>query len=290
MSGANPRSTLTVGRRPLHAVLVPIPIVCFVATLVTDIVYWRTAAMLWADMSAWLLLVGLIVSAFAAAGFGVVTFSVRGYALSDGPADFFDVQTDQAIEDLAAVVDWVRAGIHSRPHLLGWSWGGRIIGRYAEEPANASKVDRLVMLDPALGGGNKILPVPTDPVWQNTYDYFKDRLVAEYADPEVQELLARRMAEHELHSPNGIRMENAHGSKAVDPVKVTRPTMMQYGIKAGGQNYMQGGWDRLEFFKTLPTDDKCFFITPRGGDYAHLELGRKHVFDAAIMFLQTDSL
>jgi uncharacterized membrane protein len=46
--------------------LVPIPIVCFVATLITDIVYWQTAAMLWADMSAWLLLVGLIVSLFAA--------------------------------------------------------------------------------------------------------------------------------------------------------------------------------------------------------------------------------
>jgi uncharacterized membrane protein len=42
--------------------LVPIPIVCFVATLVTDIVYWQTAMMLWADMSAWLLTAGLIVS------------------------------------------------------------------------------------------------------------------------------------------------------------------------------------------------------------------------------------
>jgi uncharacterized membrane protein len=47
--------------------LVPVPIVCFVATLVTDIVYWRTAAMLWADISAWLLMIGLIVSIFAAA-------------------------------------------------------------------------------------------------------------------------------------------------------------------------------------------------------------------------------
>jgi uncharacterized membrane protein len=45
--------------------LVPIPFVCFTATLVTDIVYWQTAAMLWADMSAWLLLAGLIVSIFA---------------------------------------------------------------------------------------------------------------------------------------------------------------------------------------------------------------------------------
>jgi uncharacterized membrane protein len=70
---ANPRSTATLGRRPLHAMLVPIPIVCFVATLVTDIVYWKTAAMLWADMSAWLLLVGLIVSVAAAAA-GLIDF------------------------------------------------------------------------------------------------------------------------------------------------------------------------------------------------------------------------
>jgi uncharacterized membrane protein len=53
--------------------LVPIPIVCFVATFVTDIVYWRTAAMLWADISAWLLVVGLLVSIFAATA-GLIDF------------------------------------------------------------------------------------------------------------------------------------------------------------------------------------------------------------------------
>jgi uncharacterized membrane protein len=53
--------------------LVPVPIVCFVATLVTDIVYWRTAAMFWADISAWLLVIGLIVSLFAATA-GLIDF------------------------------------------------------------------------------------------------------------------------------------------------------------------------------------------------------------------------
>jgi uncharacterized membrane protein len=69
----NPRSTVSFRGRPLHAMLVPIPMVCFVATLVTDIVYWRTAAMLWADISAWLLVVGLIVSVFAATA-GLIDF------------------------------------------------------------------------------------------------------------------------------------------------------------------------------------------------------------------------
>jgi uncharacterized membrane protein len=67
MSSTLPRSTASLGGRPLHAMLVPIPIACFVFTLITDIVYWRTAAMMWADMSAWLLVAGLIASLFAAA-------------------------------------------------------------------------------------------------------------------------------------------------------------------------------------------------------------------------------
>ncbi|WP_373987325.1 alpha/beta fold hydrolase [Duganella sp. BuS-21] len=226
-----------------------------------------------------------MMDAMVEGGFGVVTFSVRGYAASEGPADLFEVQTDAAIEDLASVVDWVRAELgYKRPHLLGWSWGGRITGRYVED--HADKVDRLIMLDPAIGGGNKILPVPTDATWLNSYDYFKDRLVAEFADPAVQELLARRMDKEELRAPNGIRMENAMGSKAVDPSKVTRPTMMSYGIKAGAQNYMHGGWDRLEFFNALATDDKSFAIVPGGGDYAHLEQARTRVFADCIAFLR----
>jgi uncharacterized membrane protein len=73
MISSNPRSTASLRGHPIHPMLVPIPIVCFVATLVTDIVYWQTATMLWADMSAWLLAIGLIVSVFAAAA-GVIDF------------------------------------------------------------------------------------------------------------------------------------------------------------------------------------------------------------------------
>jgi uncharacterized membrane protein len=73
MLSPNPRSTASLGGHPIHAMLVPIPLVCFIATLITDIVYWQTARMLWADMSAWLLVVGLIVSVFAATA-GLVDF------------------------------------------------------------------------------------------------------------------------------------------------------------------------------------------------------------------------
>jgi len=65
MTSPNPRSTASIRSHPLHVMLVPVPIVCFLATLITDIVYWQSTNMLWADMSAWLLTVGLIVSVFA---------------------------------------------------------------------------------------------------------------------------------------------------------------------------------------------------------------------------------
>ena len=73
MLSPNPRSTVSIAGHPLHVMLVPIPIVCFVATLITDIVYSQTAKMLWTDMSAWLLVVGVIVTILAALA-GLIDF------------------------------------------------------------------------------------------------------------------------------------------------------------------------------------------------------------------------
>jgi uncharacterized membrane protein len=60
------RSTAQIARHPIHPMLVPFPIACFVGALVTDIAYYATAEMMWADFSAWLLVVGLIMGVLAA--------------------------------------------------------------------------------------------------------------------------------------------------------------------------------------------------------------------------------
>jgi uncharacterized membrane protein len=70
---SNPRSTVRLRGAPLHVILAPITMICLFGTLVTDIVYWRTAAMLWADMSDWLLTSGLIVAVFAVLA-GIIDF------------------------------------------------------------------------------------------------------------------------------------------------------------------------------------------------------------------------
>jgi uncharacterized membrane protein len=58
-----PTSLIVV--HPIHATLMSFPIACFTGALLTDLVYWKTAEMMWADFSAWLLFFGLIMGAFA---------------------------------------------------------------------------------------------------------------------------------------------------------------------------------------------------------------------------------
>ncbi|MBZ9809938.1 MULTISPECIES: DUF2231 domain-containing protein [unclassified Mesorhizobium] len=66
MARENPASTASIAGHPIHPMLVPIPIACFVGALLTDLNYWRTAEMMWANFSAWLLTVGVIVGVLAA--------------------------------------------------------------------------------------------------------------------------------------------------------------------------------------------------------------------------------
>jgi uncharacterized membrane protein len=60
------RSTAQVAGHPIHPMLVPVPIVCFIGALVTDIVYSVTAEMMWANFSTWLLAVGITFGVLAA--------------------------------------------------------------------------------------------------------------------------------------------------------------------------------------------------------------------------------
>jgi uncharacterized membrane protein len=73
LSLANPHSTARIFRQPIHAMLVPIPIACFVGVLLTDLTYWWSAEMMWANFSAWLVTVGVIFGVLAAV-FGLIDF------------------------------------------------------------------------------------------------------------------------------------------------------------------------------------------------------------------------
>ncbi|MFM6831129.1 MAG: alpha/beta hydrolase [Novosphingobium sp.] len=223
-----------------------------------------------------------------AMGFGAITFAVRGYGASTAPADPRTVTTDAAIEDLASVIDWARDNGHDCPHILAFSWGGRIAGRYAER--HAERIGRLILCDPARGGGNLVLPAPTEPWFVNTPQFYLEKFEPEFTDVAFRTAMAAHVAEHEARSPNGIRFENARPTVAVNPDAITSPTLMIYGAQAAKAIYMKGGMERGEFFERLATDDKSFVILPGGGDFAHFQQARFRMFEEIERFLKAAPL
>jgi uncharacterized membrane protein len=76
MSEITPRSTARIAY-PLFPVALAVPTVCFIGTLFTDLAYWKSAEMMWADFSAWLVTTGVV--------FGFVAFVVWVIDLLRGP-------------------------------------------------------------------------------------------------------------------------------------------------------------------------------------------------------------
>ena len=62
----HPESTAKIADHPIHPMLIPFPIVCFVGAFVTDVVYSQNQDPGWATASTWLLGVGLVMAALAA--------------------------------------------------------------------------------------------------------------------------------------------------------------------------------------------------------------------------------
>lgn len=60
---------VVVPARPLPRPMSPLPTswsaFCFLGCLVTDLAYWRTAEMMWADFSAWLVTIGAVLAFLA---------------------------------------------------------------------------------------------------------------------------------------------------------------------------------------------------------------------------------
>jgi uncharacterized membrane protein len=90
MATDNPRTTAQIAGHPLHPMLVGFPIAFFVATLVCDVVVWRTGNAGWALATQWLLGAGLVMAALAAV------------------AGLTDVLGDRRIRELSDV--WLHAG------------------------------------------------------------------------------------------------------------------------------------------------------------------------------------
>lgn len=70
-----PQSTASIAGHPIHAMLVPFPIACFIGAWLTDIAYANSYDLMWANFSIWLLTAGLVMAAFAAIAGAIDYFS-----------------------------------------------------------------------------------------------------------------------------------------------------------------------------------------------------------------------
>jgi uncharacterized membrane protein len=104
----NPRSTASIAGHPIHPMLVPFPIACFVGTLVTDIAYVKTLDLMWATFSVWLLTAGLVMAGLAAVA-GLVDFIASPRIRQLRPAWIHVVGNV-----IAVVLSLVNAFVHSR--------------------------------------------------------------------------------------------------------------------------------------------------------------------------------
>jgi len=68
---------------PLYLLLFPIPVICFLAALVTDVAYWASALLMWLHFSQWLIAAGLAFGTLAALVL-IVEFLVNN-AIRAGP-------------------------------------------------------------------------------------------------------------------------------------------------------------------------------------------------------------
>jgi len=100
---------IAIARHPISSVVLPIPVVCFVGALLTDIAYVKSGGdLLWVNFSSWLIAVGLLSGVLA--GVVLLVDNFRG-ATVHGGRPF-----------LALVAAWVAELVSSFVHTRdGWT-------------------------------------------------------------------------------------------------------------------------------------------------------------------------
>ncbi|SER10616.1 Uncharacterized membrane protein [Faunimonas pinastri] len=94
-------SAVRFTRPPLHSLLLPIPATCLIGALLTDLAYWKSAEMTWADFSAWLVSAGAIL-AWIVGIIGVIDFLVTRRRRT-GPVSWLYVLANLVVIALATL-------------------------------------------------------------------------------------------------------------------------------------------------------------------------------------------
>ena len=218
----------------------------------------------------------------AGQGHDVFTFAVWGYGKSDRPEDGFQVTTESAVQDTAAVIETIcqMRGVASI-NILGWSWGGRISSIYASR--HPDRVRRLVMYAGGAGHrGAANVPPPTDSWRTITRESIVARIEQDVVIHEAQEAFVEAALAWDVKAPNGTQLESVDkGTAAVAvPEEISAPTLIIYGARDGAYE----GHRVADFFARLNTQDKELMLLPDSGHFLFIQKPRMRFFKAVAEF------
>lgn len=218
----------------------------------------------------------------AGQGHDVFTFAVWGYGKSDRPQDGFQVTTESAVQDAAAVIEAIcqMRGIDS-VNILGWSWGGRISSIYASR--HPKRVRRLVLYAGGAGNRNSADEPPPADSWRTiTRENIVARIEQDVVIPEAQEAFVEAALAWDVKAPNGTRLESVEkGTAALAvPEEISTPTLIIYGARDGAYEAHRVA----DFFARLKTQDKELMLLPNSGHFLFIQKPRMRFFKAVAEF------
>ena len=218
----------------------------------------------------------------AGQGHDVFTFAVWGYGKSDRPQDGFQVTTESAAQDAAAVIEAIcqMRGIDS-VNILGWSWGGRISSIYASRHPN--RVRRLVLYAGGAGNRSSADEPPPAESWRTiTRENILARIEQDVVIPAAQEAFVEAALAWDVKAPNGTRLESVEKGTAAAavPEEISTPTLIIYGARDGAYEAHRVA----DFFARLNTQDKELMVLPDSGHFLFIQKPRMRFFRAVAEF------
>lgn len=248
-------------------------------------------------------------------GFDVYLLDLPGYGHSTRPASMDQPAdagqpvetTAQAVQDYAAVVDWVLARRHLKKlDVMGWSWGTTIAGGFAAEQPD--KVNRLVLYAPVwishekpptgdaakLGAYRTVTIDAAKQRWYNGVpdDKRADLIPAGWFDKWQQATWATdpKAASSNppaLRAPNGVTQDirgyYMSDKSTYDPGKITAPTLM---IQAQWDHDTPPYMSQALFPLLTAAPWKQYVLIGEGTHTVLMEKNRMQLFNAVQNFLE----
>jgi alpha-beta hydrolase superfamily lysophospholipase len=216
-------------------------------------------------------------------GFDVFALDYQNYGRSGRHACGLCVDGEAAVRDVEAAVEYIRQlrGVDT-VHLLGWSWGATVAGRYAMR--YPERVGRLILYAPTIW---------TTPPGKPTASEFRNvdpnstRGLFEPAasdEPAVEAWISEVM-ERVAQAPNGVLLDYTKPPRT-DPAKIAAPTMIIVGaldrLTPVGNPALPG------FFMGLANTDKQLIVVPGAGHMMAVQKPRERFYAEVANWFGTD--